>query len=178
MSNLTLSNTDTLILSENILKATDMSFSELISVIENFSSQFDAKKEFVEQVGFAEILKLDELILKGLIDVASVFDNVRFDIEKRKKQTLIITDQVISDLGTRFSDNFSIVDEFSRHVFIGIIDIEGIAETLVKDFGFSVIDSLAISEQIDKTGQVEPLKRKTYLFTKGDKSYLFHRITR
>ena len=175
---LDLKTSDSITFSADLLKSINMPFSEILNIVENFSSLLDIRNDFIEQIDLSVSLKLNEEIIKSIINVLNVLDNIKFDVDKRKNAAFIITDQVIPGFGTTRSDIISIEDKFSKSVFIGIIDIEGIAETLVKDYGMSVADSFTISETIKERGEVEPLARKTYLFTKGNKSYLFHNMQR
>ncbi|MCP6727523.1 MAG: hypothetical protein KJI69_05945, partial [Patescibacteria group bacterium] len=174
-----LTNTDSLVISENLLKDISLlSFAESVEIAESSSIIRGRNEAPVDQIAIAEELDAVRTFNKDLLDAIALLDNMEISTEKRKDVTIIITDQTVPGFGTTRTDEFSISEEFSRNVFIGIIELEGIAETLVKDYGLTVIDSLAITEQIKESGQVEPLKRKTYLFTKGNKSYLFHRIRR
>ena len=154
-----------------------MSFSEILNAIEtSFVASISSYQNFIENIQFSELLKLDNRLLKSIFSVFSVIDSLRFNAEKKLDTLVVVYENISPDLGTSISDTFSIADEFSKSIFIGIIDNEGLAETLVKDFGLSVLEALNVSATLKERGEVEPLKRKTYLFTKGNKIYLFRDV--
>ena len=171
---LNMKKTDALYISESLFRKTSMSISDILNIIE--SPAISSYKDFIENITFSEALDIDIYTAKKLFETLSIVDSIRFDADKKLDSIVIVYENILPEMGTSIFDRVDIGDVFSKSIFIGIMNNVNMTESLMRDFGLSILEALSISENLREAEETEPLKRKVHLFTKDNKTYLFRKI--
>ncbi|MFA5396245.1 MAG: hypothetical protein WC346_09585 [Methanogenium sp.] len=172
---LNMKKSDVLNVSETIFQNISMNLTDVLNTLESLT--FSSYKSFIDSVQFLDSSKPDVNILKKLYETISIVDSIKFVSDKKLDTVIIVYEEVSFDSKSTLTDRVDIRDEFSKSISIGIIDNESLSDSLshLAEFNLSISDMMTVSEKLKETGEVEPLKRRVYMFSKNNKIYLFKR---
>lgn len=167
---LNLKKDEEVVLSSSLYSSFHLSLSNVFSIIENISKRnyisFFDSLQILDQIGTSSET------IKSLSSLFTILDSLEHKTDKKILTIFSINDSLRRDTYLKKEEEAIFSDRFSKSIFIDIIDIESLIDSLVEDFDLSLSSALSFIESLE-AAKVSPISEKTYLFSKKDKTSLF-----